>query len=69
MTSEQKAKIEEAKDALKKALEGDDISEIKAKTEALNQALHEVSTAVYQQAPRFGGAGEQSARQGDRAKR
>src|SRR5690606_19022481 len=48
--ADDKRRIEEARDALKKALEGTDIAEIKAKTEALNKALHEVSTKVYQQA-------------------
>ncbi|MFS8572424.1 MAG: molecular chaperone DnaK [Clostridia bacterium] len=56
MTDDQKRRVEEAKDALKKALEGQDTAEIKAKTEALNKVLHEVSTAIYQQQAQSAGA-------------
>ena len=49
VSAEQKRKVDEAKEALRKALEGNDTAEIKAKTEALNKVLHEVSTAIYQQ--------------------
>jgi len=50
MTDDQKRRVEEAKNALKQALDKSDVAEIKAKTEALNKVLHEVSTAIYQQA-------------------
>lgn len=45
---EEKAKIDSAREELKKALEGDDIDAIKAKTQALSQALHELSAKIYQ---------------------
>lgn len=45
-----KEKVEKAKDELKKALEGDNIEEIKTKKEALTDALTELSTQLYQQA-------------------
>ncbi len=45
-----KDKVEKAKDALKEALEGDDIEEIKNKKEALTEEITELSTQLYQQA-------------------
>lgn len=47
---EQKAKVTAARDELKKALEGDDIEDIKAKTDTLSAALHEVTQAIYEAA-------------------
>lgn len=44
-----KSKLEAARDELKEALEGTDIDAIKAKTDALNAALHEVTTKIYQE--------------------
>lgn len=44
-----KSGIESAIADLKKALEGDDSAEIKAKTDALMQASHKLAEAVYQQ--------------------
>jgi molecular chaperone DnaK len=49
-TDEQKSKIEAAIGELKTALEGDDIEDIKAKTEALQTAVYDVSSAMYQKA-------------------
>ncbi|MEZ5336211.1 MAG: molecular chaperone DnaK [Methanolobus sp.] len=49
-TDEQKSKIESAVSDLKTALEGDDIEDIKAKTEALQTAVYDVSAAMYQKA-------------------
>ncbi len=49
VAADDKKEVEAARDALKKALEGDDLDEIKTKTDALNKVLHEVSTKVYQQ--------------------
>lgn len=60
VTADQKKRIDEAKDALKKALETNDVEEIKAKTQALNQALHEVSTAIYQQTQNAGASSGQA---------
>lgn len=42
-----KTRLTEKKDALKKALEGDDLGEIKAKQEELQTVLHEISSKVY----------------------
>jgi molecular chaperone DnaK len=54
---EAKKSIEEAGAELKKALDGDDVSEIEAKTEALMQASHKLAEAVYQQAQQTTSAG------------
>lgn len=48
MASEERSKIEAARDELKKAMDGGDVSVIKEKMEALSSALHEASTRVYQ---------------------
>lgn len=49
-TSEQKEKIEKAISDLKNAQTGGEISEIKAKTESLQNAIYELSAAMYQKA-------------------
>ena len=49
-TDEQRSKIEAAIEVLKTALEGDDIEDIKAKTEELQTAVYDVSAAMYQKA-------------------
>src|SRR5690606_8623582 len=43
-------KAEEAKDALKKAIESNNIEEIRAKKDALSQIVQELSVKLYQQA-------------------
>ena len=58
-TSEQKEKIEKAISDLKNAQTGGEISEIKAKTESLQNAIYELSAAMYQKA-----AQDQQAQQG-----
>ena len=58
-TPEQKEKIEKGISDLKNAQTGGDISEIKAKTESLQNAIYELSAAMYQKA-----AQEQQAQQG-----
>jgi len=45
-----KQEIEAAASELKKALDGDDVDDIKAKTDTLMQASHKLAEAVYQQA-------------------
>ena len=45
-----KTSIEDAKEALKKALEGSDIEDIAAKTEALTNAIYAVSAKAYEKA-------------------
>ena len=49
-TAEQKQKIEAAIADLKNAQTGGDISEIKAKTESLQNSIYELSAAMYQKA-------------------
>ncbi len=50
VTEDEKTQLNEKKDALKKALEGEDLDDIKAKQEDLTKALQEVSTRIYQEA-------------------
>ena len=56
-----KQKIEDAVAALKKALETDNTSDIKAKTEELKQASYKIAEEVYKQQAAQGGAGAQGA--------
>ncbi|AEH61452.1 chaperone protein DnaK [Methanosalsum zhilinae DSM 4017] len=49
-TDDQKSRVESEISELRKALEGDDIEEIKKKTESLQNAVYEVSSAMYQKA-------------------
>jgi molecular chaperone DnaK len=51
-----KAKVEEAVAALKKAMEGEDITEIKRLSEELTQTSHKLAEAIYQQASKGEGA-------------
>lgn len=57
---ETKKQIEEALDALKKAMEADDAAEIKEKSEALAQASHKLAEVMYAQAQEQAG-GEEAA--------
>jgi len=62
--SETRGKVEEAVEPLKKALEGDDVEEIRRMSEALTQASHKLAEAMYQQASAAGeaqGGGEGAA--------
>ncbi len=66
-TEDQKSKVTAAIDDLKKALEGKDGEDIKSKTEALQEAVYPISTAMYQKAQQqaqqaAGGAGSQDAK-------
>lgn len=56
-----KQKIEDAVAALKKVLESDNTSDIKAKTEDLKQASYKIAEEVYKQQAAQGGAGAQGA--------
>ncbi|MCO5381681.1 MAG: molecular chaperone DnaK [Methanosarcina barkeri] len=49
-TEDQKAKVNAAVEDLKKELEGKDSEAIKTKTEALQEAVYPISTAIYQKA-------------------
>ena len=65
-TEEQKSKVNAAIEDLKKALEGKDIEDVKAKTEALQESVYPISTAMYQKAQEAqqaaGGEGSTDAR-------
>ncbi|QYZ77943.1 molecular chaperone DnaK [Methanofollis formosanus] len=50
ISEDEKKKIEESSDALKKALEGDDTEEIKKKMEELTEAVYAVTARIYQEA-------------------
>lgn len=50
ISEDEKSGINEAKDELKKALEGSDIDDIKAKTEKLTEKFHTISAKLYEQA-------------------
>ncbi|GEN57426.1 chaperone protein DnaK [Halolactibacillus alkaliphilus] len=50
ISDDEKQKAEDAKEALKKALEADDLDDIKAKKEALEQEVQALSTKLYEQA-------------------
>ena len=49
-TQDQKDRINKALAALKEAIKTDDVVKVKAELETLGKALHEVTTALYQQA-------------------
>lgn len=49
-TEDQKSKVNAAIEDLKKALEGKDGEAIKAKTEALQETVYPISSAMYQRA-------------------
>ncbi|MDD2613917.1 MAG: molecular chaperone DnaK [Methanosarcina sp.] len=67
VTEDQKSKVTDAVEDLKKALEGKDIEDVKAKTETLQEAVYPISTAMYQKAQQAaqqaaGGAGNSDAK-------
>jgi molecular chaperone DnaK len=67
-TEDQKSKVDAAIADLKKALEGKDTEDIKAKTEALQESVYPISTALYQRAQQQaqqaeGGAGSTDAKE------
>ena len=71
-TEDQKSKVTAAIEDLKKALEGKDSEAIKSKTEALQEAVYPISTAMYQKAQQAqqaqqaaGGAGSTDAKGSD----
>jgi len=55
--AETRSKVEAATADLKKAMEGEDAAEIKAKSEALTQSSHKLAEAMYQQAAQSEQAG------------
>lgn len=50
VTEDEKKKVEEAKDELQKAVDANDIAQIKEKMEALTNAFYPISTRIYQEA-------------------
>lgn len=48
ISDSEKAKVNEKLDALKKSLEGDDVDDIKNKTEELTHVFHEISQKLYE---------------------
>jgi molecular chaperone DnaK len=63
---ETRKKIEEALEDLKKVMEGDNLDEIKQKTEALATASHKLAEAMYKQ-EEAGAAGAEGAAEGAEA--
>ena len=59
----EKQKIEDAIASLRKALEGDNVEEIKAKTEELKNASYKIAEELYKQQAAQGGAGSAGAAQ------
>ena len=57
ISDEEKKTVEDAKEDLRKALEANNPDDIKAKTEALTEKFHTISTKLYQQAQAQHGAG------------
>jgi len=62
ISKDQREKVEQAREKLKKSLEGKDIAKIKEDMDALTKALHEISAVVYQEAAKK--AQEQAQAQG-----
>ena len=50
INADEKAKVDEKLESLKKALEGDDIEDIKQKTEELTNEFHTISQKLYENA-------------------
>lgn len=61
LSEEEKTAVNTAKDELSKALEGNNIEEIKDKTEKLTQQFHSISAKMYQQAQAQQGQGAEGA--------
>lgn len=64
VTADEKSKVDAAREDLKKAVEANDVEDIKAKIEALTQAFYPISSRIYQEAQQAqasaAGSGEQS---------
>lgn len=61
VSEEEKQKAEAAKEELKKALEGNDLDEIKAKKEALQEQVQQLSVKLYEQMAQENQAGQDEA--------
>ena len=63
VTADEKAKVDAAREDLRKAVEANDVEDTKAKIEALTQAFYPISSRIYQEAQAqagAAGAGEQA---------
>lgn len=64
VTADEKSKVDAAREDLKKAVEANDVEDIKAKIEALTQAFYTISSRIYQEAQQAqasaAGSGEQA---------
>ena len=60
VTADEKYKVDAAREDLKKAVEVNDVEDIKAKIEALTQAFYPISSRIYQEAQQAAGAGAQT---------
>ena len=64
VTADEKSKVDSAREDLKKAVEANDVEDIKAKIEALTQAFYPISSRIYQEAQQAqasaAGSGEQA---------
>ena len=63
VTADEKAKVDAAREDLKKAVEANDVEDTKTKIEALTQAFYPISSRIYQEAQAqagAAGAGEQA---------
>ena len=64
VTDDEKSKVDAAREDLKKAVEANDVEDIKAKIEALTQAFYPISSRIYQEAQQAqasaAGSGEQA---------
>lgn len=56
VTSDEKSKVDAAREDLKNAVEANNVEDIKAKIEALTQAFYPISTRIYQEAQAQAGA-------------
>ena len=64
VTADEKSKVDAAREDLKKAVEANDVEDIKAKIEALTQAFYPISSRIYQEAQQ---AQASAARSGEQA--
>ncbi len=61
ISDSEKEKVNEKLDALKKSLEGDDVEDIKVKTEELTHVFHEISQKLYETTQGQQGSSEEAA--------
>ena len=67
VTADEKFKVDAAREDLKKAVEANDVEDIKAKSEALTQAFYPISSRIYQEAQAQTGAAGDGADAGAQA--